>query len=301
MVIRPRERCPDGDVHAAETSRPAGCRCARDDHSGDPSDPRTRSRVVRSMARVTPMSGSSCSTIRIAASAARRPCDTPDPAHRRALHTGTLGKTAVTLSTHIADAPPVAVPAAADPAAGTPLPRSPPWACSRGRPTHPNYSDSTDLRNWNDTGRDRARPAGPGDHAGHDRATRLSGAVASSRSSPRPSSPDRRVRHGGSAGRLRPQKPTPMSYPLIRRVTTEPGQKLRSRSSRPTATSTTTAPVVARASATRAGPAFLNGYLVGDTSYGYTLNCRYLDGYQRVDIESIQTWLATFEGLGYLD
>jgi hypothetical protein len=30
------------------------------------------------------------------------------------------------------------------------------------------------------------------------------------------------------------------------------------------------------------------------TSYGYTLNCRYLGGYQRVDIPVVQSWLATF-------
>lgn len=40
------------------------------------------------------------------------------------------------------------------------------------------------------------------------------------------------------------------------------------------------------------GPAFLNGYLVAVTSYGYTDNCRYIDGYQRVDIKVVQDWLA---------
>ena len=30
------------------------------------------------------------------------------------------------------------------------------------------------------------------------------------------------------------------------------------------------------------------------TSYGYTNNCRYLGGYQRVDIAVVQTWLAGF-------
>ncbi|MBB3041122.1 hypothetical protein FHU40_000923 [Nocardioides soli] len=32
------------------------------------------------------------------------------------------------------------------------------------------------------------------------------------------------------------------------------------------------------------------------TSYGYTENCRYLDGYQRVDIAGVQSWLAGFLG-----
>jgi hypothetical protein len=30
------------------------------------------------------------------------------------------------------------------------------------------------------------------------------------------------------------------------------------------------------------------------TSYGYTSNCRYLDGLQRVDIPVVQDWLAKF-------
>lgn len=39
------------------------------------------------------------------------------------------------------------------------------------------------------------------------------------------------------------------------------------------------------------GPSFLNGYLVTVTSYGYTSNCRYLGGYQRVEISVVQSWL----------
>ena len=39
---------------------------------------------------------------------------------------------------------------------------------------------------------------------------------------------------------------------------------------------------------------FLGGYVVTVTSYGYTDNCRYLGGYQRVDIAGVQAWLATF-------
>jgi hypothetical protein len=41
---------------------------------------------------------------------------------------------------------------------------------------------------------------------------------------------------------------------------------------------------------------FLNGYVVAVTSYGYTANCRYLGGYQRVDISVVQEWLATGVG-----
>ena len=37
---------------------------------------------------------------------------------------------------------------------------------------------------------------------------------------------------------------------------------------------------------------FLNGFLVAVTSYGYTSNCRYLGGYQRVDIPVAQEFLG---------
>lgn len=37
-----------------------------------------------------------------------------------------------------------------------------------------------------------------------------------------------------------------------------------------------------------------DGVIVGVTSYGYTSNCRYIDGYQRVDIPVVQDWLAGF-------
>ena len=42
------------------------------------------------------------------------------------------------------------------------------------------------------------------------------------------------------------------------------------------------------------GPTFYQGQVVTVTSYGYTQNCRYLDGMQRVDIQGVQDWLATF-------
>ena len=38
----------------------------------------------------------------------------------------------------------------------------------------------------------------------------------------------------------------------------------------------------------------LDGEIVGVTSYGSTSTCRYVDGYQRVDIRVVQDWLAAF-------
>ena len=42
------------------------------------------------------------------------------------------------------------------------------------------------------------------------------------------------------------------------------------------------------------GPSFKDGYVTTVTSYGYTGNCRYLGGLQRVDIPVVQDWLAGF-------
>lgn len=42
------------------------------------------------------------------------------------------------------------------------------------------------------------------------------------------------------------------------------------------------------------GPSFQGGYQVTVTRYGYTSNCRYIDGFQRVDIPVVQDWLDTF-------
>jgi hypothetical protein len=40
------------------------------------------------------------------------------------------------------------------------------------------------------------------------------------------------------------------------------------------------------------GPAFVGEVLVGVASYGYTQNCRYLSGFQRIDIPTVLPWLT---------
>lgn len=213
----------------------------------------------------------------------------------------TLGKTAVTFSTHIADAPPSPFPPAANPAAGYTAAEVTAMGMLPGTAyTHPNYSDFTDIRNWNDTGLivldQPVTGITPATIAPRDYLAQFE----------QPKFPKTIFTMVGYGTEVRqadsgPQKPTPMSYPLIRRVTTEPGQKLAVQVFQTNGNEHDNRAGGGTCFGDSGGPAFLKGYLVGDTSYGYTLNCRYLDGYQRVDIESIQTWLATFEGLGYLD
>ena len=80
----------------------------------------------------------------------------------------------------------------------------------------------------------------------------------------------------------------------MRRVTTSPGQKLTSQILQLNGVINDVRGGGGTCFGDSGGPVFLDGYLVADTSYGYTLNCRYLGGYQRLDIKSVQDWLATF-------
>lgn len=91
-----------------------------------------------------------------------------------------------------------------------------------------------------------------------------------------------------------PQKPQPMSYPLIRRYTTSPGQKLTPQILQLNGNPNDVRGGGGTCFGDSGGPVFLGGYLVAVTSYGYTANCRYLGGYQRVDIPVAQDWLADF-------
>ena len=91
-----------------------------------------------------------------------------------------------------------------------------------------------------------------------------------------------------------PQNPTPESYPLIRRFAVQPGQKLTAQILQLNGNINDNRGTGGTCFGDSGGPTFLNGYVVTVTSYSYTNNCRYLGGYQRVDIKVVQDWLATF-------
>lgn len=66
---------------------------------------------------------------------------------------GTLGRTLVTFDSVIAEQPPSPFPVAADPTVGfTPAEIAAAGYLSGTALTHPDYSDFTDLDNWNDVG-----------------------------------------------------------------------------------------------------------------------------------------------------
>jgi hypothetical protein len=91
-----------------------------------------------------------------------------------------------------------------------------------------------------------------------------------------------------------PQKPTPMSYPLIRRYVDMPGQKVTPQIIQTNGNDKDPFGTGGTCFGDSGGPLFLGNQIVGVTSYTYNNVCRYLGGYQRVDIAVVRTWLATF-------
>ncbi len=155
--------------------------------------------------------------------------------------------------------------------------------------THPDYSDFTDLKNWNDTGvvfLDTApglptTPLAPENYLNAFRQPRLNATeflVIGYGTE---------VRQADSGS----QKPTPMRQPIVRRYTTEVGQKMTDQVLQMNGNENDPRAGGGTCFGDSGGPAVHGGYVVGDTSYGFTSNCRYLGGYQRVDIPVVRNWL----------
>ena len=210
---------------------------------------------------------------------------------------GTLGSTLVTFKSVIANEPPSGFPVAADPSKGfTDEEITSAGYLSGTAYTHPEYSNFTDLDNWYDVGVivldqpiTNIAPAtlvpdtDPNylDQFSQPRLNRTIFTV---------------VGYGTEVRKplTGPQKPQSMSFPLMRRYTTSPGQKLTSQILQMNGNPNDVRGGGGTCFGDSGGPVFLNGYLVAVTSYGYTQNCRYLGGYQRVDIDGVQDWLNTF-------
>ena len=207
---------------------------------------------------------------------------------------GTLGKTLVDFRSVVALQPPTGYPVAANPATGfTQAEIETAGFLSGTASTHPDYSDFTDVNNWNDVGvivLDRPvtgnapSPLAPLDYLDAYAQPTLNQTLFTS------------VGYGTEVRKpvSGPQKPVPETYPLIRRVAYQPGQKLTDQILQLNGNINDTRGTGGTCFGDSGGPTFLNGYVVAVTSYGYTANCRYLGGYQRVDIQGVQDWLATF-------
>jgi hypothetical protein len=218
---------------------------------------------------------------------------------------GTVGLTLITFGTFLDDEAPSNLPRAADdpgrvnpsaPGAGTSKTGFgesdiPPGYFGGEAATHPDYSDFTDMRNWNDVGvivlDDPVVGIEPAELAPegylNDYAQPLLNKTYFTL-----------VGYGTEVRKPDdgPQKPTPMSYPLVRRMTLSNGQKLTAQIVQMNGNPANVIAGGGTCFGDSGGPSFLNDKLVTVTSYGYTSNCRYIGGYQRVDIPVVQDWLA---------
>jgi hypothetical protein len=162
------------------------------------------------------------------------------------------------------------------------------WILGTAR-THPDYSDFTDIKNWNDTGvviLDAApglptTPLPPENYLDQYAQPRFNhtdflaiGYGTEVRQSETP-----------------PRPPTPEREPIVRRYTTEVGQKLTPQVFQTNGNEHDPRAGGGTCFGDSGGPAIVGGYVVGDTSYGLTNNCRYLGGYQRVDIPIVRNWI----------
>ena len=205
---------------------------------------------------------------------------------------GTAGKTLVTFDSTIAEQPPSGFPVAADPYAGyTSAEITGAGKVAGTAITHPNYSNFTDMDNWNDVGvvvlDEPIYNITP--------ATLATDNYLDGFAQPLLNSTIFDIVGYGTEVRKPdsgPQKPQPMSYPLIRRYTTSPGQKLTPQIVQLNGVPNDTRGGGGTCFGDSGGPIFLNGKLVAVTSYGYTDNCRYLGGYQRIEIPVVENWLA---------
>lgn len=203
----------------------------------------------------------------------------------------------VTFDSVIAEQPPSPFPVAADPANGYTQAELEAAGYKSGTAyAHPQYSDFTDLNNWNDVGvivLDRPvtniAPAkiAPTNYLNAYQQPKLNSTIFTS------------VGYGTEVRKADsgPQKPTPMSFPLIRRVAQEPGQKLTPQILQVNGNEHDNRGTGGTCFGDSGGPTYHGGYVVTVTSYGYTQNCRYLDGLQRIDVPVVQNWLTTFPGV----
>jgi Trypsin len=155
--------------------------------------------------------------------------------------------------------------------------------------THPDYSDFTDIKNWNDTGvvilneamSLPSAPLAPQNYLNAFAQPTLNSTAFLT------------IGYGTEVRKAEsgPQKPTPQREPIVRRYTTEIGQKLSIQILQLNGNEHDIRAGGGTCFGDSGGPAMLGGYVVGDTSYGYTNNCRYLGGYQRVDIPIVRNWL----------
>ncbi|WP_138444879.1 S1 family peptidase [Sinomonas susongensis] len=202
---------------------------------------------------------------------------------------GTLGRTLVSFDSVIAEQPPSGFPNAADPSVGytsTDLA----GRISGTAVTDPAFSNFTDKNNWNDVGIIKldtpvSQPFYP---------LAAPGTLDALAPGDVPKTTVTAVGYGAQLAKpdSGPQRRVPVSYPMIRRSV---DMNLQSVGPQIFTTHANVNPAQGTGgicSGDSGGPVFLNGQIVGLTSFG-NKNCLALDGLQRVDLASIQSWIAS--------
>jgi hypothetical protein len=214
---------------------------------------------------------------------------------------GTVGKTIVTFRADVDREAPSDVPRAGDdPGDGTSTKgytAAPAGYYIGTASTHPGYSDFTDLKNWNDVGVITLDDPVEGIEPAKIAPTNYLDQFAQPRLNHETFTLvgyGTEVRQADSG----PQKPTPQSFPIVRRFTDEVGQKLTPQILQTNGNEHDPRGGGGTCFGDSGGPSFKDGLVTTVTSYGYTSNCRYLGGLQRVDVPVVRDWLASVGALG---
>ncbi|KHL04366.1 trypsin-like serine protease [Sinomonas humi] len=204
---------------------------------------------------------------------------------------GTIGKTLVTFNSVIAEQSPAGFPDA-NPSVGYTS------ADLAGRisgtaQTDPGFSNFTDKNNWNDVGIIKLDT--PVSQPFYSLAA--PGALDAIAPGDVPKTVVTAVGYGAELAKpdSGPQRRVPVSYPMIRRSV---DMNLQSVGPQIFTTHANVNPAQGTGgicSGDSGGPIFLGDQIVGLTSFG-NKNCLALDGLQRVDVASIQSWITSMEG-----
>jgi hypothetical protein len=208
---------------------------------------------------------------------------------------GTLGRTLVTFDSVVDEERPLDLPTAEDPSVGyTEAELEAAGYLAGTAHTHPQFSFFADTAHWNDVGvivlDEPVTGIEPATIASANYLDQFSSNILSETLFTLVGYGTQVVKRDAGS-----RRPTPELFPLARRYAEAPGQKLTDQILQVNGNDKDPRGTGGPCFGDSGGPAFHGGYQVAVDSYVLTTNCRYLAGYQRLDIPEVQEWLTTFE------